>query len=193
LCGFGRSDEAIDHATQARHHDPLWMMMPFIMSQVLICARRFEGAERQMREILSIDPNFAGCYWYLSSALAGQGRLDEAIEVQEKGVSLVRRAPFFVALLALWYCRKGRHDEAEALRKELVDGGRCTPVWLAMVCGELGRKDVAFQYLELAIAQHDDQVSFMAVDHRFDSLRDDPRFSAALRRVGLPVLAGTSG
>ena len=59
-----------------------------------------------------------------------------------------------------------------------------------MVCGELGRKDVAFQYLELAIAQHDDQVSFMAVDHRFDSLRDDPRFSAALRRVGLPVLAG---
>ena len=56
LCGFGRFDEAIDHASQARHHDPLWMMMPFIMSQVLICARRFEGAERQMREILSIDP-----------------------------------------------------------------------------------------------------------------------------------------
>ena len=32
------------------------MMMPFIMSQVLICARRFEQAERQMRELLAIDP-----------------------------------------------------------------------------------------------------------------------------------------
>ncbi len=64
LCGFRRFDEAIDHATQARHHDPLWMMMPFIMSQVLICARRFDEAEHQMREILSIDPSFAGCYWY---------------------------------------------------------------------------------------------------------------------------------
>jgi eukaryotic-like serine/threonine-protein kinase len=193
LCGFRRFDEAIDHATQARHHDPLWMMMPFIMSQVLICARRFDEAERQMREILSIDPSFAGCYWYLSSALAGQGRLDEAIEVQEKGVALVHRAPFFAALLALWYCRKGRREEAEELREELVSGGRCSPVWLAMVCGELGRKDVAFQYLELAITQHDDQVSFMAVDHRFDSLRDDPRFNAALRRLGLPASTTTSG
>jgi tetratricopeptide (TPR) repeat protein len=188
LCGFGRFDEAIDHASQARHHDPLWLMMPFIVCQVLICARKFEDAERQMREVLAIDPNMDGCYWYLSSALAGQGRLAQAIEVQEKGVELVRRAPFFVALLAIWYCRAGRSDDAERLREELISGGRCTPVWLAMVCGELGKKDLAFEYLELAIAQHDDQVSFMAVDHRFDSLGGDPRFDAALRRLGLPVL-----
>jgi tetratricopeptide (TPR) repeat protein len=192
LCGFGRFDEALDHAAQARHHDPLWMMMPFIASQVLICARRFVEAERQMREILTIDPNFAGGYWYLSSALMGQGRVDEAIALQEKGVELVQRAPFFVALLAMWYCRKGRHAEAEALREELIAGGRCTPVWLAMLCGELGKKDLAFEYLELAIAQHDDQVSFMAVDHRFDSLRGDSRFNAALRKVGLPVLNAPS-
>jgi serine/threonine protein kinase/tetratricopeptide (TPR) repeat protein len=188
LCGFGRFDEAIDHASRARHHDPLWLMMPFIMSQVLICARRFAEAEHQMREVLAIDPNIDGCYWYLSSALAGQGRIDEAIEVQEKGVTIVRRAPFFVALLAIWYCRKGRHGDAERLREELIAGGRCTPVWLAMVCSELGETDLAFEYLDLAIAQHDDQVSFMAVDHRFDSLRGDPRFDAQLRRLGLPVL-----
>jgi TolB-like protein/Tfp pilus assembly protein PilF len=190
LCAFGRFDEAIDHASQARHHDPLWMMMPFIMSQVLICARRFEQAEHQMRELLKIDPNIDGCYWYLSSALAGQERLDEAIEVQEKGVTLVRRAPFFVALLAIWYSRNGRRADAEGLRDELIAGGRCSPIWLAMVCGALGDKDQAFDYLERAIAQHDDQVSFMAVDHRFDSLRGDPRFDAALRRLGLPVLGG---
>ena len=188
LCGLGRFDQAIDHASQARHYDPLWMMMPFIMSQVMICARKFQEAEHQMRELLALDPNFDGCYWYLSNALAGQGKLDEAIEVQEKGVALVRRAPFFVALLAIWYCRAGRREDADQLREELIAGGRCTPVWLAMVCGELGKKDMAFEHLELAIAQHDDQVSFMAVDHRFDSLRGDPRFDAALRRLGLPVL-----
>jgi pentatricopeptide repeat protein len=188
LCGFGRFDEAIDHVSRARHHDPLWMMMPFIMSQVLICARRFAEAEHQMRELLAIDPNIDGCYWYLSSALAGQGKLAEAIAVQEKGVGLVDRAPFFVALLAIWYCRAGRVDDAERLREELLSGGRCTPVWLAIVCGELGKKELAFEYLDLAIAQHDDQVSFMAVDHRFDSLRGDPRLDASLRRLGLPVL-----
>jgi eukaryotic-like serine/threonine-protein kinase len=189
LSGLGRFDDAVEHATEARHHDPLWLMLPFIMSQVLISARRFEAAERQIREILAIDPNMAGCYWYLSSALAGQGRLDEAIQVQEKGVELVHRAPFFVALLAIWYARVGRRAEAEALRDELVAGGYCTPVWLAMVSGALGEFDQAFAHLDRAMDEHNDQVSFMAVDHRFDSLRDDPRFSAALRKLGLPVLS----
>ena len=189
LCGLGRFEEALEHAAEARHHDPLWLMMPFIMSQVLICARRFDEAERQMRELLALDLNIDGCYWYLSSALAGQGRLDEAIAVQERGVAIVQRAPFFVALLSMWYARAGRVDEARGLRDELLAGGHCTPVWLALVEGALGDLDAAFAYLQLAIAEHNDQVSFMAVDHRFDSLRSDPRFTAMLDVVGLPALA----
>ena len=128
LCGFGRFDEAIDHATQARHHDPLWMMMPFIMSQVLICARRFAEAERQMREILTIDPNFAGGYWYLSSALMGQGRIDEAIEMQEKGVELVqsravlRRAAGHV-VLPQGPARRGRGAARGAGRRRPLHAG----------------------------------------------------------------------
>jgi serine/threonine protein kinase/tetratricopeptide (TPR) repeat protein len=186
LCGFGRFDEALAHAARARQLDPLWLLMPFILSQILICARQFGTAERQMREVMALDANMGGTYWYMSSALAGQGRIDEAIAAQETGVELVNRAPFFVALLAMWYARAGRRADTERLLHELVEGGRCSPVWLAMVYGELNDRDRAFAHLEQAIAQHDDQVSFMAVDHRFDSVRDDPRFDAALKRVGLP-------
>ena len=141
LCGFGRFDEAIDHATQARHHDPLWMMMPFIMSQVLICARRFDEAERQMREILSIDPNFAGCYWYLSSALAGSGpagRGDRGAGEGRRRWSIARRSSS-----RCWPCgtagRAGTR-RPNGFARSSIAGGRCTPVWLAMVCGELGQE-----------------------------------------------------
>ena len=72
--------------------------------------------------------------------------------------------------------------------QELIDAGHCSPVWLAQACGELQQMDEAFRYLTLAVEEHDDQISFMAVDHRFDTLRGDPRFIALLRRVGLPVL-----
>ncbi|MGH9311281.1 MAG: protein kinase domain-containing protein [Vicinamibacterales bacterium] len=188
LCGFGRFDESLAHAERARQIDPLWLIMPFIVCHIHICARQFERAERQMRELMALDPNLDGAYWYLSSTLAGQGRIEEAIAVQEKGVQLVRRAPFFVALLAMWYARGGRSMDAEQLLLELVNGGHCSPVWLGMVCGELGHKTRAFDYLEKALDEHDDQISFMAVDHRFDSLREDARFETLLRRVGLPVL-----
>jgi TolB-like protein/tetratricopeptide (TPR) repeat protein len=189
LCGFGRFDEALERASQARQLDPLWMLMPFVLCQILICARRFETAERQMRELMALDSNIDGTYWYLSSALAGQGRIEEAIATQEQGVELVRRAPFFVALLAMWYARGNRRADAQRLLTELLDGGHCPPVWLALVYGALNDRDQAFAHLDAAIAEHDDQVSFMGVDHRFDSLRSDPRFDVALRKVGLPVPA----
>jgi hypothetical protein len=61
------------------------------------------------------------------------------------------------------------------------------PVWLAILCGGLGHIDRAFGYLEQAIEQHNDQVCFMGVDHRFDELRHDPRFPVLMTRIGLPL------
>jgi TolB-like protein/Flp pilus assembly protein TadD len=187
LACFGRFEEALSHAESARHLDPLWLVVPFIVCQILICARRFETAERQMREMMALGSRFDGAYWYLSSALAGQHRLDEAIEVLERGVEMVRRVPFFITLLGVWYARAGRKADAAQLYRELVDGGRSSSVQLAIVSAELGEMERAFSHLDRAIAEHNDQISFMAFDHRFDAFRRDARFEAALRRVGLPV------
>jgi len=188
LVGLGRFDEAMAHAEQARQLDPLWLIMPFIVCMIDVCARRFDRAERQMRELIALDPRMDGTYWYLSSALAGQGRIDEAVQALEPAVEMVHRALFFLALLGVWYARAGRETDARAVLRELLDGGRCPPVWFAQLYGALGETDEAFECLERAIEEHDDQVSFMAVDHRFDSLRGDPRFAVLLGRLGLPVI-----
>jgi TolB-like protein/Tfp pilus assembly protein PilF len=185
LASLGRFDEALARAERARQLDPVWLRGPFNIAITLLCARRFERAERQVREIMALDANLEGTFWFLSSALAGQGRLDEAIAALEKGVPLVYRAPLFVALLGLWYARAGRRADAEAVLEEMLAGGRCPPVWFAILYAGLGDLDRAFAYLEQAIDEHNDQVCFMGVDHRFDELRADPRFPVLLARIGL--------
>ncbi len=127
LASLGRFDEALARAERTRQLDPVWLRGPFNICITLICARQFVEAERVVREIMALDANLEGTYWFLSSALAGQGRLDEAIEALEKGVPLVYRAPLFVALLGLWYARAGRRADAEAVLEEMITGGRCPP------------------------------------------------------------------
>src|SRR4029453_9718154 len=80
------AERDFQRALQIAPSDAFGMIMPFIMSRVLICARKFQEADHQMRELLALDPNFDGCYWYLSNALAGQGKLDDATTDQRKGV-----------------------------------------------------------------------------------------------------------
>ena len=72
--------------------------------------------------------------------------------------------------------------------EELLGSAKCSASWLALVCCGLRDLDNAFTYLDQAITEHNDQcqVTFMAVDHRFDELREDPRFTLALDRLGLP-------
>ena len=189
LAAYSRFGKAHEHADRAHELDPLWQHNPFTQCEILLCERRFAELERMTREFIALDARFEGMFWYLSNALAGQGRLPEAIDVMERSVGTVRRLPYFLALLAQWYGRGGRRAEAIAVLEELKTSPLCSASWLALVCGGLGDLDSAFAYLDQAIVEHNDQcqVTFMAVDHRFDELRDDPRFHAALRKVGLPL------
>lgn len=60
------------------------------------------------------------------------------------------------------------------------------PNFIALVYAALGDKDEAFQWLERAYKEHDDDLALLKVDPRWDSLRGDPRFMSLLQRVGLP-------
>ena len=128
LASLGRFDEALARAERTRQLDPVWLRGPFNICITLICARQFEKAERQVREIMALDANLEGTYWFLSSALAGQGRLDEAIAALEKGVPLVYRAPLFVALLGPLVCacrtaRRCRSAPRRADRRRTMSSG----------------------------------------------------------------------
>ncbi len=50
-----------------------------------------------------------------------------------------------------------------------------------------GNKEEAFQWLNIAVQEHDDALVLgLKTDLSLDSLRSDPRYADLLRRIGLP-------
>ena len=48
------------------------------------------------------------------------------------------------------------------------------------------KQEQAFSYLDAAIVDRAPGLVFLKVDRAWDAIRGDPRFLAAIRRVGLP-------
>ena len=61
-----------------------------------------------------------------------------------------------------------------------------SPLGLAIIYSQLGDKDKAFANLEIAYRERDEEMTNLAIEPQFDSLRSDPRFSDLIRRVGIP-------
>ncbi len=61
---------------------------------------------------------------------------------------------------------------------------RCTHE-IAIVYGELGDLDRAFEYLDRAYAEDPGTLTYMRADPSADSLKDDPRFAELMRKMGL--------
>jgi hypothetical protein len=60
-----------------------------------------------------------------------------------------------------------------------------SPYVIAELNASLGVEDQAFQWLEKAYAQRDNNLIFLKVDPRLRTIRSDPRFQDLLRRIGL--------
>jgi hypothetical protein len=58
---------------------------------------------------------------------------------------------------------------------------------VAVAYAVAGDRDKAFQYLESAYEQRDDELVAVIRFPAFDSLKSDPRWAALLKKLGLPL------
>ena len=69
--------------------------------------------------------------------------------------------------------------------KERAKRRHVLPYDMAVIYAGLGEKDRAFEWLEKAYAERDEDLLYLKVDPVLDSLRSDQRFTDLMRRVGL--------
>ena len=127
---------------------------------------------------------------YLGQAFIQKGMHREAIAALEKAVTLSERNPEIVAILGYAHAAAGEREEAEKIRRELVESAKhryVSPYPLAEICAELDLKDEAFAWLERAFEERAGHLVSIKVEPTFDSLRADPRYADLLRRLGLPA------
>ncbi|HMK30804.1 MAG TPA: tetratricopeptide repeat protein, partial [Terriglobales bacterium] len=183
----GRMEEALAEAERARELDPLAFSGTQIGS-ILFHARRYGEAIRQLRSVLTVQPDSAFTLWVLGFALIGNGQSKEAIPVLEKTVSLMDRSPGSIEILAMAYAKAGRRTEALQLIDELKQRQKTTYVPAGVFINPylgLGDYDQAFAGFERAYQEQSNILQFLKVHPFFDPVREDPRFKDLLHRVGL--------
>ena len=188
LAAAGRPDAAVAEMQRAMEIDPLSMVLAVDIGHILIYGERFEESAARLRHVMDVDPNFHAARVYLVYALVFAGRYDEAAaelrRLDDWPDGLNARS------ISAWLeARRGRADEARALVPRLVEAaaaGEVGPDAVAGLYGALGDRDEAFAWLERALRQRRFYLVFLKTDPLFAPLRSDPRFTALVRRVGIP-------
>jgi TolB-like protein/tetratricopeptide (TPR) repeat protein len=183
----GRGDEAVTWVQRGRELDPIAVSGGSV-AWILFQSRRYEEAIRELRSVLAVHPDEAFALLYLGFALVANNEPDEAIPVLEKAASVSNDGPAATGVLVRAYAHAGRRRDALRLLEDLKTRRKTGYVpAAAFVNAYLGLddKEQAFVWIEQARKEQSNMLQYVKTHPYFDPLRNDPRFTELVRRVGL--------
>ncbi len=150
-------------------------------------AGQYDQAIERARKAIEMEPTPIA-HWVLGLAFEQKGMYKEAVAEFRKAVSL-GGGPAGQALLGHGYAVSGQRSEARKILAQLMALSKRTFVsgyGIATIYAGMGEKDQAFGWLEKAYEQRAENLGWLKIDPRFESLRDDPRFQSLLLRMNFP-------
>lgn len=183
----GRTDEAVAEVERARALDPVGVSGSTV-AWIFFLAHRYDDSIRESSSALALQPNNAGDLLGLGFALIARDKPAEAIRVLEKAVSLSPGSPAATGVLIRAYAHAGRRNDALRLLAELKrrkEAGYIPAAAFVNAYLGLGDNEQAFYWLEQAYKEQSNILQFLKSHPYFDPIRDDPRFTDLVRRVGL--------
>ena len=195
LSEMGRHDESIRERMTAQELDPLSLSITTGLGRALFWARRYDDSIQQLQSAMPKDPNYSDTYWSLGLAYEQKRMYPEAIAAFQKAVDLSKVSeanegkPEMLAALGHAYALGGRQSEAKAMIEKLAklaaSHAYVSSYGVSLIYVALGDKETAFQWLERAFQERDENFIHLKVDPRLDPIRSEPRFQQLLQRVNL--------
>lgn len=183
-----RYQDALGELHRAERLGPLDLQVKTQIGYVYYFLHDLDRAVAQFEKILALDSAFAFAHYALGDACTQRGDYGRAISEYEKSIELGGRSVNHVAVLGYARGRAGDVEAAKSLLAELVERkakGHVSSMWMALIHLGLGDRDAVFQWLDRAFDERDGSLVLIKSAIEFDAVRQDPRFSALLERMGL--------
>jgi Flp pilus assembly protein TadD len=186
LAQQGHLEDAVAMMRRAMALDPLSAPIRYNLGIYLTSRASYEEAESSIRRAIDLQPQAAQFHAYLAVVQALRGHTAEAIETAKQEPDEFWRN-FALALASFAHGDRNASDAALAwlIKNDSDDGG----VQIAAVYAQRRQADEMFHWLEHALETRDAGVTEIYSTPFVIAFRDDPRFAALAKKVGLPPLA----
>jgi TolB-like protein/DNA-binding winged helix-turn-helix (wHTH) protein/Tfp pilus assembly protein PilF len=179
---LGRFDEALQFARRAVDLDPLNADSWQSLGDTEYYAGQLDESATDYEKALELNPDVFPGNISLSRTYIVQGRAQDALSE----IELVRYDPERESLHAIAYHALGRKKEADAALSELIAKYRASTAYqIAEVYAFRNQSDKAFEWLDRAYVQRDDDLIVTKVDPFLKNLHNDPRYVAFLKKLNL--------
>ena len=188
LVPMGRLDEALDEILIAQSLDPVSAIVARDLALVHLFRRDFEAALEQCDHAIELNPHFSPAYWALGLIQEQRKDFDEAAAAFQRAIHLSPQTPRMQSGLARTWALAGKRKEAlQILRalEVLSEQRYVSPFEFASMRFALGQADAGFRWFTKACQDRSFELLWMRVDPRLDQVREDKRFDAALKQMGL--------
>ena len=189
---LGRSDESIAEAKKALEADPFSASIRASLAWQYYYAHRWDEAINQFKVSLQMDPSFLAAHEGLVKCYQQKQMENEAIEELITEMRLAG-ADDLAGQIRSNYQTTGYGGAVRGLYlaklHQYQQGAKETyvpPLVFANLYSLLDEKDQAFEWLEKAYQERSSKLTDLKLDPDYDNIRSDPRFSALVKKIGLP-------
>jgi TolB-like protein len=188
LANFGQVGRAIELTQQALATDPLHARWYGWLAGYFSALNRMEEAEAAIRRAIELQPSGVRLHFLQSEIEIRRGNPEAALAAaQQEPPGQFRDAALVKAL------QSGKDPTAaDAALKNLLDKGAFwDPYDVAQIYAMRNDADKTFEWLDHAWNYRDPAVHYLRYDPFIGRYKDDPRYIAYCRKVGLPVPGDT--
>ena len=180
---IGKLPEAVQLLKKVAVLDPVSPVGHANLANAYLLSRRYIDAEQSIRNALTLSPEYAAGHYRLSRTLLAQGRIAEAEQtIAREGFDAARHIGE-----AMVFNATGDLIASDAALQKVKDAyGDAAAGNLAQVYAHRGDIETTFYWLDIEYSANG-LSGFLEFrwDPVFDSVRDDPRWSALMTRIGM--------